>query len=154
MEELDTEKTAETEAHAGTQTPTPAEPEISPERENENREQTPEPRPDFAALAGADLSELKIYFPEMAEETDLSALRDPERYGTLRELGLTPAEAYRAVGKKQTRADNRSHLQSAYPRAAHSAYPDISDTDLAAGRELFSDMSDSEIRRLYKQVTR
>ena len=108
---------------------------------------------DYDAVARGDLAELKREFPELRELDHISRLDNPLRYGALRDLGLSPREAYLAT-QRVRRPDGRSHLSSAMPRGAGSPTGGMSSRQLAEARELFSDMSDVEIRSLYKKVTR
>lgn len=108
---------------------------------------------DYSALARADLAELRAGFPELAELTDVSALKNPTRYGALRDLGLTPTEAYLASCGIRRAPDTRAHLTSAVPAGARVA-TEMSRRDYALAKELFSDMTDSDIRRLYRRVTK
>lgn len=106
---------------------------------------------DYAALAAADAEELRRTFPELQDLGDLTELRDPLRYAQLRDLGLTPAEAYLATGERRHREDNRAHLRPAISRAA-SAAPGMSASEMEGARQLFPDLSDSDILRLYKRI--
>ena len=109
----------------------------------------------YTDLIARDLAELRAEFSELSELSDITELENPTRYGALRDLGLTPAEAYRATStRKETRTDTRSHLRSAAPR--HALAPDsrMSYRELEMARELFGDMSDKELQRLYKRVTK
>ncbi len=109
---------------------------------------------DYAALEAADMEVLKKEFPELAELCSLTELEHPARYGTLRELGLSPKEAYLATEHRRAKeVDNRSHLRSAIPHAVGTSGEVISASELAAARELFLGLSDHEIRKLYKKVT-
>ncbi len=123
-------------------------------------EVTPEPAPpaaqaaDYVALEAADMEALKKEFPELADLCSLTELEHPARYGTLRELGLSPKEAYLATEHRRAKdIDNRSHLRSTIPHAVGGSGECISASELAAARELFLGLSDHEIRKLYKKVT-
>lgn len=107
----------------------------------------------YAEIIKADTDSLKAIFPELRGIKDVSELDNPLRYAALRDLGLTPEEAYLATRKRTRGIDNRSHL---YPSPSVSAHDTgaIPEADMRAARELFSDISDSEIRRLYKKVTK
>ena len=120
--------------------------------EEENREVEADGS-DYAAIAASDLRELKGEFPELAGLEHISGLDNPLRYAALRDLGLSPREAYLATAKRQ-RADGRAHLSSAMPKGAGSPGGGMSARQLSEAREIFSDMSDAEIRALYKKVTR
>lgn len=109
---------------------------------------------DYAALAAEDLKALKSQFPALRELSSLASLSDPIRYAELREMGLSPKEAYLATGgavRKPT--DNRAHLLSAVPRASALTATPISGDEMAQARRLFSDLSDAQIHQLYKKVT-
>lgn len=108
---------------------------------------------DYAQLAKEDLIALKSEFPELEALGDISELNNPLRYAALRDLGLTPSEAYLATAKRAPKRDNRSHL-SAIGTASYSQQSTMNDAEMAAARELFSDISDAEIRKLYKKVTK
>ena len=107
---------------------------------------------DYAAIAESDLKELKMQFPELYDIEDLTELDNPVRYAGLRDLGLTPKEAYLATSTRQRRTDNRSHLSSAMPRGAGAPRGGISREELYRARELFEGMSDAEIQALYRRV--
>jgi hypothetical protein len=114
--------------------------------------------PDYAALAREDLAALTAEVAELAGLTSLSALPDPARYGELRELGLSPAEAYYATAggraKRATAAD-RAHLAASVGRAAATAGVRPSAAELAEARDLFPSLTDREIEALYRRaVTR
>ena len=109
---------------------------------------------DYAALAAEDLADLKAQFPALKFLPSLAALSDPVRYAELREMGLSPKEAYLAIGGTARRkSDNRAHLLSAVPRASALANDLPSNAEMAEARRLFSNLSDAQIHRLYKKVT-
>ena len=112
----------------------------------------PSDEPDYRALLEADMKEISSELFD-GEAVKLTDLKNPVRYGALRDLGLTPTEAYLASGGRKEKIDNRAHLQSSVPRRTSSSFSEIPPSDLNAARELFSDMNDSEIRALYKKVT-
>ena len=130
--------------------PSESEPEVSEapiESENETAEET-----NYAEILKADMRELTEEF-SASSEIKITDLKNPLRYGALRDLGLTPREAYLASGGRKEKTDNRSHLSSSVPRKMASPFSEIPRAELDAARELFADMSDSEIRNLYKKVT-
>lgn len=101
----------------------------------------------------ADLAELKSEFPELAGVESLTDVEGATRYGALRDLGLTPAEAYKATRATPTHRNTRSHLSSAVPRMAASPRDCISREELRTMRGVFGDLSDAELNRLYKKVS-
>ena len=126
-----------------------AEDEAPLEKEAANKEASP----DFALLVQEDVRILREQFSELSSLGDITELENPLRYAALRDLGLTPEEAYLATSRKK-RQDNRSHLYPTVP--THSAPPvsAMSESELAAAREIFPSSSDAEIRRLYRKVTK
>ncbi len=113
---------------------------------------TPTDECDCEALEG-DADELRARFPELSGIERIDELKSYKRYSELRALGLTPEEAYLATARRNAVHDNRSHITSAVPRAASSPRG-MSRRELGIARELFSDLSDSEIQRLYQKVTK
>ena len=111
-----------------------------------------EERIDYAQIVKEDLMILRDEFTELSEIEDICELNDPLRYAALRDLGLSPQEAYLATSKRQKK-DNRSHL-FATQNISVSRNGAMSDSELAAAREIFPGVSDREIRKLYKRVTK
>ena len=112
---------------------------------------------DFADTAAKDLAALLAEVPELAGITSLTELQNPIRYGELRELGLTPAEAYyatrgRGAGRKHATAD-RAHLAVSVGRTASLAGARLSPAEMAEARDLFPSLSDREIEALYRRVS-
>ena len=115
-----------------------------------------EPERDFAALAARDLSALCEAFPELTGMASLAELPEPERYGELREAGLSPIEAFCASHHKilmARRTDNRAHLSPSVGRTASTAGGRISAAALSDARDLFPSLSDREIEALYRRVS-
>ena len=108
---------------------------------------------DYEALIESDVAALKAEFPELKGISDITDLNNPLRYAALRDLGLTPSEAYRATAKRSVK-DTRSHLVSARGKSAVSPIGMMSQLELATARELFPTKSDSELQRLYKKVSK
>lgn len=136
-----------------TAAPTMEETEISAGEDPETAAKTVSGTADMARMAEADLLALRQEFPEMAGADSLLCLRNPARYGALRDLGLSPAEAYLASGaRRPLPQDNRAHLHSAVPSPMGGGGDGMSYGELSAARELFAGLPDSEIRRLYQRV--
>ena len=130
-------------------------PETEEEENREAEKASPDPTddvPDYDELIRRDLEALRGEFRELAQLRDITELNNPMRYAALRDLGLSPAEAYMATRKRAPKKDNRSHLVSAVARAAASPIGGMSRRELEEARNLFSGMSDSEIQGLYKRV--
>ena len=109
---------------------------------------------DYASVLNSDIEELKAAFPELNLMENISELADPIRFGALRDLGLSAKEAYLASGGRKRTYDNRTHLVSSVPGGARSAADGISRQELDLARELFAGMSEAEIQRLYRKVTK
>lgn len=107
----------------------------------------------YEELMASDLEELKGEFPELSGIESLTDIKNPLRYAALRDLGLTPTEAYLAARGKVTR-DTRSHLTGGIPRPAAAPLGSMSKKELEGARELFSGMSDTEIQKLWRRVTK
>lgn len=108
---------------------------------------------DYEALIAEDVTALRAEFPELRGIKDITDINNPLRYAALRDLGLTPAEAYMATAKRRTQ-DTRAHLKSAHGKSASTALGMMSQKELAAARELFPGMSDADLQHLYKKVTK
>ena len=96
-----------------------------------------------------DMTELAEDYPELISSVKNT---NPERYGELRALGLSPKEAYLATGEKRKPQDTRGHLGDSTPRAARSPISKMTRRELEIARSVFDGMSDEEIRRLYNRV--
>jgi hypothetical protein len=135
--------------------------EAQTEEENKSAEENSEQQTEctndtvnYDELAKADLEELKAIFPELSEISSITMIENPLRYAALRDLGLSAKEAYLATNAHKSRYDNRSHLNSAVPGGAAAPKSSMSVAELDAARELFGQLSDREIQKLYKKVTR
>ncbi len=120
--------------------------------QNEELEHNANSDIDYAAVVEEDLRVLREEFGELSSLTDITELNDPLRYAALRDLGLTPVEAYLATAKRQKK-DNRSHLVATRTVSA-AQNGSMSESELSAAREIFVGVSDAEIRKLYKRVTK
>lgn len=108
--------------------------------------------PDYEKIIEADLNELRASFPELRELKNISELKNPMRFAALRDLGLSAAEAYLATSSPRSSYDNRSHLRASVPGGAGVA-TEMSRSEYDIARDIFSELSDSEIRKLYRKVT-
>ncbi len=133
------EPSAETEAESAA---VPTEEEML--RESEGKE-------DYAAMADADLAEVKRLVPALGGLKHLGAMSEAARFGELREMGLSVKEALGAVGLFG-KSENRGHLRSSVPRRVGSDSPRMTCGELAEAKRLFPDMEEREIARLYRRV--
>ena len=107
---------------------------------------------DYAEILKNDLTELKEEFPELGENFDIPDLKDPLRFGALRDLGLSAKEAYLATGGARKVYDNRAHLTVSVPRNAVTPKQSIPRAELNIVRDVLGDISDEELERLYRKV--
>ena len=95
------------------------------ENSNENtdtvlKNASPESREkDYSVIEREDVEALRGEFPELSEMESITELDNPMRYGMLRDLGLSPAEAYLATSKRRRGTDNRNHVASARLSSAY-----------------------------------
>ena len=106
----------------------------------------------YEELARRDLEEIHAKFPETRGLRSITALPKALRYAELRDLGLSPTEAYLATGRLRPASDNRAHLNSKVPKGSSERGSFMKLSELNSARELFSSLSDEEIQRLYKRV--
>lgn len=104
-------------------------------------------------VINSDLEELKREFPELSDTKDITEIHNPTRYAALRDLGLSPTEAYLATTPRVVR-DNRSHLKGTPTATARRPVSAMTHREWQEARALFEDLSDSEIEKLYKRVTK
>lgn len=109
---------------------------------------------DYARLAREDMETLISLFPHLSGKESITELKNPLRYAALRDLGLSPKEAFLATEEPTIHYDNRSHLTGFVPRRASAPENMLSAKELESARMLFSGLSDREIHKLYKKVTR
>ena len=124
------------------------------EEQGEEDAPLPEEGIDYEKMAEEDLRVLQSKFSVCRSITHISQLQNPLRYAELRDLGLSPEEAYLATNYARLSAfqkDNRSHLYSAIPKGAKGE--SISADALAQARDLFGDLSDGELISLYRRAT-
>lgn len=114
-------------------------------------EQAPPSAPDPLAN---DIEELKEGFSELSEIESITELDNPIRYAALRDIGLSPSEAYLLTSRKIAKQDNRSHLTASVPAAAKSPEIGLGKRELEELRDIFGNISDAEIYQLYKKVTK
>ena len=108
---------------------------------------------DYEEILTSDMEELRESFAELGDDFSITDLKNPIRYGALRDMGLTPKEAYLATGGRQRERDNRAHLTVSAPCSATKRNLGIPRSELKIAREIFSDMNEAELQKLYKKVS-
>ena len=111
------------------------------------------PSSDTACGEGSaeDILELCREFPELRASELFGAASD-KRYAELRRIGLSPREAFLATSKPKG-SDNRSHLVTEVPSGAKVHASGMTSWEMSCARAIFSDLPESEIKRLYTKVT-
>ncbi len=124
-----------------------------------NEEDTEEPAGEdgdyYARLAEEDLAAIRAAAPGLCLPESLGDLKDPYRYGELREAGLSPLEAYLAVEGRRLlslRTDGRAHLAPTVSRTAVRVGGRMATGELLAARDLFPSLSDGEIEALWRRT--
>ena len=107
---------------------------------------------DYGELLREDERTLTESFKSLPEDFKITDLCDPIRYGALRDLGLSPREAFLATGGIGAALDNRAHLTRSISGGAVKRSADIPRAELRIAREIFSDMSEGELQKLYRRV--
>ena len=124
-----------------------------PEKQEYSENEDAEDNVDYAKRVEEDLEQIRNEFPALFGINDITDLKNPLRFGALRDLGLTAKEAFLASGGAKSGYDNRAHLTSSVPKRASSGI-EMTRKEYEVAKDLFSDLSDSEIKGLYKRVTK
>ena len=111
---------------------------------------------DYEQRARQDLEEIQTLYPSLSYMTHLSDLKNAARFATLRDMGLTVEEAFLASNAKMIGSlphyDNRSHLKSSVPRGSFDGSSQMSRSEMEEAKALFGNLSDREIRDLFKRA--
>ena len=119
----------------------------------------------FEEKIRADLKEVQDNFPDAKAYNSVYDLPNSARFRELRDLGLSPREAYAAanpdrsttretVARRQSLNETKSHLRSSVPKGSKDTSAHIPRGELERYREMLPDASDSEILNLYKRATK
>lgn len=132
----------------------------SPTQESEETPQEavpddlPEEEKDYAALAEADLQQIRHLDARYAALTHLSQLPNAGRFAQLRDLGLTVAEALAATQTRPAVNEGKAHLRPIAGRGMHAKGGEtLSLHQWEEARSLFSDLNDRQIAALYRRVS-
>lgn len=106
---------------------------------------------DYERLMAEDAERLRAIFPELRNLNSIADLGCAMRYAALRDLGLSCEEAYLAARGRVTKRNNRTHLSAAVTASAEGRGT-IPRGELRVAREIFPDLTDSELQRLYSRV--
>jgi hypothetical protein len=122
----------------------------------------------FEQMAANDLAELKKSFPDLLKVGNIrncfKNLEDFAQFGKLRDSGVSPKNAYMAVNGEQVRtaqvqavqkkvaSDGKRHITSVAPKKASDNSVIMPKSTLAEWRDNFPELTDAEIRKLYKET--
>ncbi len=118
---------------------------------------------EFEKKMKADLAEVQSAYPETKGLKTITEIENFAEFGRLRDLGLSPKQAYAAANpdgvrksvatavKQQSINDTKSHLRTAVPAGAKDNSIKMPKKDLAYWRDLFPNKTDKELVELYKQ---
>lgn len=116
---------------------------------------------DYERMASDDLAEIKRLFPSFSDISHLRELDRAERFGEMREAGLSVEEAlmatnyeriFEAIVKKARAANGKSHLQSRVPTASGGETVGMTGEQMRQAKEMFDGLSEREIQSLYKRA--
>ena len=117
---------------------------------------------DFEKMANEDLAEIKRLFPSFSDLSHVRELDRAERFGEMREAGLSVEEAllatnyeriFEALVKKARAINGKSHLKSNVPTAAAGDGVGMTGEEMRRAKEMFTGLSEREIQSLYKRAT-
>lgn len=118
---------------------------------------------EFEKKMQSDFAEIQREFPETRGMKSLREIENLAKFGRFRDLGLSPKEAYAAANpdsvrksvaaatKQQSLNETKAHLKSAVPAGSKDDGIAISKKELKEWRDLFPNLSDKEISKLYKE---
>ena len=111
-----------------------------------------------------DLAEIHAAYPETRNLDSVTKFPNFREFGKLRDLGLSPKQAYIASHsdavmasvasstKRQSLNETKNHLKPAVSKSSKDHSLTLTRRELAEYRELFPDLNDREIAALYRQA--
>ena len=118
----------------------------------------------FNAKIAADLAEVQAAYPDAKAYASVKDFPNFKEFGRLRDLGLSPKQAYiashpdavrqnvAAATRQQSLNDTKKHLKPAVSKASRDNTITMTKKELAECRDLFPGMSDKEIMKLYRDT--
>lgn len=118
----------------------------------------------FNAKIAADLAEVQAAYPDTKAYKSVKDFPNFKEFGRLRDLGLSPKQAYiashpdavrqnvAAATRQQSLNDTKKHLKPAVSKASRDNTITMTKKELAECRDLFPGMSDREIMKLYRDT--
>lgn len=120
----------------------------------------------FEAKMAADLAEVHAAYPSTRGYTSVKQLPNFSEFARLRDLGVSPKQAYIAANpdavtaaaaesaRQRSMNDGKGHLKPAVRKSSKDTSLALSKKDMAMYRDAFPDLSDKEILALYKQANK
>ena len=120
----------------------------------------------FEAKMAADLAEVHAAYPSTRGYTSVKQLPNFSEFARLRDLGVSPKQAYIAANpdavtaaaaesaRQRSMNDGKGHLKPAVRKSSKDNSLVLSKKDMAMYRDAFPDLSDKEILALYKQANK
>jgi len=138
------------------------------EKEDGEAAQAALKRQRFEELTARDLAELRQSFPDLVNKGNIrdcfASFEDYVQFGRLRDSGVTPKNAYMAINGEKVRemqvkaaqaktgGDGKRHITPVAPKKASGNNVSMSKETLAEWRDNFPELTDAEIRKLYKET--
>lgn len=120
----------------------------------------------FEAKMAADLAEVHAAYPSTRGYTSVKQLPNFSEFARLRDLGVSPKQAYIAANpdavtaaaaesaRQRSMNDGKGHLKPAVRKSSKDNSLVLSKKDMAMYRDTFPHLSDKEILALYKQANK
>lgn len=120
----------------------------------------------FEAKMAADLAEVHAAYPSTRGYTSVKQLPNFSEFARLRDLGVSPKQAYIAANpdavtaaaaesaRQRSMNDGKGHLKPAVRKSSKDTSLVLSKKDMAMYRDTFPELSDKEIMALYKQANK
>lgn len=120
----------------------------------------------FEAKMAADLAEVHSAYPSTRGYTSVKQLPNFSEFARLRDLGVSPKQAYIAANpdavtaaaaesaRQRSMNDGKGHLKPAVRKSSKDNSLVLSKKDMAMYRDTFPELSDKEILALYKQANK
>lgn len=118
---------------------------------HEQAPDTEDSSPDYGQIIVEDTERLRSLFPELSKIESITELDNPLRYAELRDMGLSPEEAYLATAGRR-KSDNRAHLSTAVPKPRAEMTGIMTRSELSAARDYLDGLTDAEIQALYRRI--
>ena len=142
---------------------------ISPEEYDRREKAVKEAQAAWYAQAQRDIEAIHEAFPETKKYKSLKDLPNKEKFAELMDdktKKLSAVEAFaashldivkahnRAPGKNSNLSGTKDHIKSNVPKGAKDTSTFISKSEMETYREMFPDLSDQQIKKLYKSTNK